>query len=85
MENKIHYNFESEIQVGNTNYNIIKDEVDHTSSELNLDQIISNVWKLREKSDIFLQQIIDNNKFLLTIEKKGKKDDEEEENIEDEN
>ena len=68
--------FSSFIQIGNEKYEIVKHEEKSTTSKISIEKILENISYLKEKSDVFTQKIIDNNKFLIQQEKNLKKDDE---------
>ena len=80
METSSKVEYICEINIGNERIPIHQEKSENLN-EINFDKIIENVNKLRIQSDVFLQKIIDNNKFLIANKKK-KNDDE---NFEDEN
>jgi hypothetical protein len=89
MENNTcNYNeFSAFIEIGSENYAIYNNDKRVQSSSITIDNILENISVLKEKSDFYIQKIIDNNKFLLQQEKKPKKDEDEEivDNIDEEN
>lgn len=78
ISSKIEYM--SEIIIGNEKYPIHL-EKSQNLNELNFDKIIENISKLRSQSDMFLQKVIDDNKFLIAFKNKKTND----ENFEEEN
>jgi hypothetical protein len=72
-------NFECKIQIGNNIYPIYDQTENTPSSEISINQILDNILILQKKSDVYIQKIIENNKFLLQAEKKPKKEEDQEE------
>ncbi len=68
--------FSSHMQIGSSKYEIINNNDISITSKISIDKILENISYLKEKSDNLIQNIIDNNKFLLQQEKISKKNDE---------
>jgi hypothetical protein len=81
METSTKVEYMCEINIGNERISI-NQEISENLKEFNFDKIIENVNKIRTESDVFLQNIIDNNKFLIANKNKKNNDDE---NFDDEN
>ena len=72
-------NSECKIHIGHNIYPIFNQTEYIPSSEISIDQILDNISVLKDKSDVYIQKIIENNKFLIQAEKKQKKEEDQEE------
>ena len=74
-------NYKAELTVENKNFTIIENLIDNTNDITSFNTILENIENLKNSSDLFLQNVIDQNIYLLSCG--NKKIEDEEENIDD--